>query len=142
MGGRGSTSRGTGPQRLGEATERLVGEMERAGAAPSDVRRALRDRDAANEAALRSADERAMARMNERIASGEALRRAQAIDSLRRGRIEYEDDLVRVISPSGNVDYQGLQDYNPYKDDDWRYSERAGHYIMDTPMGEYRMGRV
>lgn len=74
-------------------------------------------------------------------AVGRALRIGQAMADLKRGRIDYEDTLVRVISPTGNIDYEGIHDDNPYKRDDWTYSDE-GFYTLETDRGMYVMGRL
>lgn len=49
-------------------------------------------------------------------------------------RIEYEDDLVVVMSGNKEV-YRGLEDYEPMKDEPWRFIETTkagkGHYEFD-----------
>ena len=51
-------------------------------------------------------------------------------------RVRYEDDLVRVYNDKGEVDYEGLLDYCPYKYDGYTWNEKDGCY--DLPHG-YRM---
>lgn len=45
-------------------------------------------------------------------------------------RLDYDDDLVVVKTPSGKVDYKGESDYNPYKDEDWRYDSKNDIYTL------------
>lgn len=141
MGGRGSASKREGASTaigqsttVGRQTERNLGQMEREGATSQDLRQFLEDRNASVRRQIR--EERG------RDTRSDAERRSAAISLLRRGRIEYDDDLVEVISPSGRVDYRGLHDYNPYKDDDWTYDEAAGHYVLEGPGGTYVMGKM
>lgn len=47
----------------------------------------------------------------------------------KRGRIEYEDDLV-IVKKNGKVIYKGLEDYEPMNREDWRYDESKGKYIL------------
>lgn len=51
-------------------------------------------------------------------------------------RINYEDDLVQVYNDRGQVDYEGILDDCPYKDDDYRWNEKEQCY--DLPHG-YKM---
>ena len=46
-------------------------------------------------------------------------------------RIDYDDDLVIVYDKDGNVVYKGLEDYEPMKDEDWKF---------DSSIGAYRLG--
>ena len=47
-------------------------------------------------------------------------------------RINYDDDLVVVIDNKNNVVYRGLEDYEPFKREYWRFVETTksgkGHY--------------
>lgn len=50
-------------------------------------------------------------------------------------RINYDDDLVVVYNGDGEIEYKGIDDFNPYKDDDWVWDEsikgyRCGDYIQ------------
>lgn len=45
-------------------------------------------------------------------------------------RVEYEDDLVIVKNKDGKVDYKGLNDYNPYKDEPWKYDPKNDIYTL------------
>ena len=51
-------------------------------------------------------------------------------------KVHYEDDLVRVYDDKGNVDYEGLLDYCPYKYDGYVWNEKEQCY--DLPHG-YKM---
>lgn len=49
-------------------------------------------------------------------------------------RIRYEDDGVQVysLSDTDNPIYRGLEDYEPMKDDDWKFCSDLGlYYIVD-----------
>lgn len=41
--------------------------------------------------------------------------------SLERRRIDYEDDLVIVYDESGKQIYKGIEDYEPMKDEPWKW---------------------
>ena len=43
-------------------------------------------------------------------------------------RIEYEDDMVRVFNEKRETAYQGIEDYDPNKDLDWRWDETRHWY--------------
>lgn len=45
-------------------------------------------------------------------------------------RVEYEDDVVIVKNKDGKVDYKGLNDYNPYKDEPWKYDPKNDIYTL------------
>lgn len=45
-----------------------------------------------------------------------------------RKRINYEDDIVIVYNPKGEVDYKGIEDYNQYRDADWAWDEEHKYY--------------
>lgn len=45
-----------------------------------------------------------------------------------RKRINYEDDIVIVYNPKGEVDYKGIEDYNQYRDADWTWNEEHKYY--------------
>lgn len=51
-------------------------------------------------------------------------------------KIQYEDDLVRVYTDKGEVDYEGILDDCPYKYDDYKWNEKEQCY--DLPHG-YKM---
>ena len=57
-------------------------------------------------------------------------------------RINYEDDLVVVYNPDGGIDYQGIDDDNPYKDDDWEFDDDEGVYYLDSEYGLYQMEKI
>ena len=43
-------------------------------------------------------------------------------------RIEYEDDIVLVLDENGDEIYKGLEDYEPYKDEAWKWDEKTKSY--------------
>lgn len=47
-------------------------------------------------------------------------------------RIDYDDDKVRVWNITDNDEeiYFGIEDYEPMKDDDWRYCKELGLYYI------------
>lgn len=45
-----------------------------------------------------------------------------------KGRIDYEDDLVIVYDERGKVIYKGIEDYEPMKDEPWRWDETIKGY--------------
>lgn len=50
------------------------------------------------------------------------------------GRINYEDDLVQVyaLSSGDNRIYRGIEDYDPMKDEDWKFCDDLGvYYLVD-----------
>ena len=51
-------------------------------------------------------------------------------------KVRYEDDLVRVYDDKGNVDYQGILDDCPYKNENYVWNEKEQCY--DLPHG-YKM---
>ena len=58
-----------------------------------------------------------------------------------RGRIDYDDDIVIVTNPSGGIDYKGIHDDNPYRDDDWAYDRESETYYMPDHPG-YVMEKI
>lgn len=54
-------------------------------------------------------------------------------------RIEYDDDVVEVLKKdSGEIVYEGLEDYEPMKNENWKFiitnrEKRLGYYQF----GEY-----
>lgn len=42
--------------------------------------------------------------------------------------IEYEDDLVVVYDSGGEEVYKGLEDYEPYKDENWEWDSNSNTY--------------
>ena len=54
------------------------------------------------------------------------------------GRVDFDDDLVAVYTPDGKVEYKGIFDDCPYKDDDMRYDKTTMTYRIEGPNGEYR----
>lgn len=51
-------------------------------------------------------------------------------------RLNYDDDYVTVYDADGRVDYQGINDYSPYKYEDMKWDEKAKNYKL--PRG-YRL---
>lgn len=45
--------------------------------------------------------------------------------------IEYEDDLVIVYNKEGKEVYKGIEDYEPMKDDNWRWDESIKGYRLE-----------
>lgn len=54
------------------------------------------------------------------------------------GRVDFDDDLVAVYTPDGKLEYKGLFDDCPYKDDDMRYDKTTMTYRIEGPNGDYR----
>lgn len=54
------------------------------------------------------------------------------------GRVVFEDDLVAVYTPDGKLEYKGLLDDCPYKNDDMRYDKTTMTYRIEGPNGDYR----
>ena len=48
-----------------------------------------------------------------------------------RKRIEYEDDIVVVYGPDGELIYKGMEDYEPMKYEDWTWDNTNKYYILD-----------
>ena len=46
-------------------------------------------------------------------------------------RIEFEDDMVIVYDPAGNIIYKGIEDYEPMKDENWRWNNIHNYYVLD-----------
>ena len=46
-------------------------------------------------------------------------------------RIDYDDDLVIVYDAKGKIIYKGLEDYEPMKDEPWRWDESIKGYRLD-----------
>lgn len=61
-------------------------------------------------------------------------RTPRSVNSVRtapRGRrLNYEDDVVTVYDDKGNVDYRGIHDYSPYKDDKMTWDDKAKNYKL------------
>lgn len=45
-------------------------------------------------------------------------------------RVEYEDDLIIIKDKDGKVEYKGLFDYSPYKDEQWKYDSSRDLYTL------------
>ena len=54
------------------------------------------------------------------------------------GRVDFDDDLVAVYTPDGKIEYKGLFDNCPYRDDDMRYDKTTMTYRIEGPNGDYR----
>lgn len=54
------------------------------------------------------------------------------------GRVDFDDDLVAVYTPDGKLEYKGILDDCPYKDDDMRYDRTTMTYRIEGPNGDYR----
>ena len=46
-------------------------------------------------------------------------------------RIEYEDDMVVVYDPAGNVIYKGIEDDEPMKRENWRWNNIRNYYYLN-----------
>ena len=46
-------------------------------------------------------------------------------------RIEFEDDLVVVRDVNGKVIYKGEEDYEPMRDEDWRFNKSKSLYELE-----------
>lgn len=55
------------------------------------------------------------------------------------GRIDFDDDIVAVYTPDGKLEYKGILDECPYKDDDMKYDKSTMTYRVDGPRGDYRI---
>lgn len=51
-------------------------------------------------------------------------------------KVGFDDDGVAVYNDKGEIVYEGILDYCPYKYDDYRWNEADGNY--DLPQG-YKM---
>lgn len=49
-----------------------------------------------------------------------------------RKRIEVEDDIVMVFKDGKEI-YTGMEDYEPMKDEDWRWDESKKAYTLNDP---------
>lgn len=54
------------------------------------------------------------------------------------GRVDFDDDLVAVYTPDGKLEYKGIFDDCPYKDDDMRYDKTTMTYRIEGSNGDYR----
>ena len=52
-------------------------------------------------------------------------------ESLEESQIEFDDDLVVVVSPNGQTIYKGIEDYEPMKDEDWKYDYDCDCYRFE-----------
>ena len=46
-------------------------------------------------------------------------------------RIQYEDDVVVVYDPAGNVIYKGIEDDEPMKRENWRWNNIRNYYYLN-----------
>lgn len=46
-------------------------------------------------------------------------------------RIQYEDDMVVVYDPAGNVIYKGIEDDEPMKRENWKWSNKRNYYYLN-----------
>jgi hypothetical protein len=46
-------------------------------------------------------------------------------------RIEFEDDLVVVRDVNGKVIYKGEEDYEPMRDEDWKFNKSKNLYELE-----------
>ena len=53
-------------------------------------------------------------------------------------QIKYEDDICRVYSDKGEVVYEGIFDYYPYKNDEYKWNEKRQCY--ELPKGYIMIG--
>lgn len=51
--------------------------------------------------------------------------------SLERRRINFDDDLVIVYDEEDNEIYRGLEDYEPMKDENWKWDNSSNSYLLD-----------
>ena len=54
------------------------------------------------------------------------------------GRVDFDDDLVAVYDPSGKLEYKGIFDYCPYKDEPMQYDRKNMVYRFEDENGDYR----
>ena len=45
-------------------------------------------------------------------------------------QIEFEDDIVIVCDEKGNVLYRGIEDYEPFKNENWKYDALNNVYTF------------
>ena len=53
-------------------------------------------------------------------------------NNLERRHINFDDDLVIVYDENGLVMYKGIQDFEPMKDDDWKWDNSIRAYRLDS----------
>lgn len=54
------------------------------------------------------------------------------------GRVDFDDDIVAVYTPDGKLEYKGLFDDCPYKDEPMQYDRRDMVYRFEAENGDYR----
>lgn len=47
-----------------------------------------------------------------------------------RKRAEFEDDLVIVFDENDKIVYKGIEDFEPMKDEDWKYNNKEIYYSL------------
>lgn len=47
----------------------------------------------------------------------------------KKGRINYEDDLV-IVKKGREIIYKGIEDYEPMKYENWKYDEKSKTYKL------------
>lgn len=54
------------------------------------------------------------------------------------GRVDFDDDLVAVYTPDGKLEYKGLFDDCPYKNEPMQYDRKDMVYRFEAENGDYR----
>jgi len=54
-----------------------------------------------------------------------------------RRRIDFEDDVVIVYDKDDNVIYQGMEDYEPMKREDWKWNQKLEVYELTADKKKY-----
>lgn len=54
------------------------------------------------------------------------------------GRVDFDDDLVAVYTPDGKLEYKGIFDDCPYKDEPMQYDRKNMAYRFEAENGDYR----
>lgn len=47
-------------------------------------------------------------------------------------KIEFEDDIVVVYDKNGSIIYKGTEDYEPMKNEYWKWEKDKGYYTLDN----------
>ncbi len=47
-----------------------------------------------------------------------------------RKRADFEDDLVIVFDENDKIVYKGIEDFEPMKDEDWKYDYKEMYYSL------------
>lgn len=53
-------------------------------------------------------------------------------NTYKRKRIEYEDDIV-IVFVDDRQTYKGIEDYEPMKDENWKWDSSIQAYTLDDP---------